>query len=272
MADGFNLQGRVAVVTGAASGIGRAVALAFAQAGSSVVVLDCNAAGAQDTAAQIASQNGQALALTCDVADPDSVQAAARASEAAFGPCDVLVNNAGVQPPGQLASITLTDWNRVLSVNLTGALLCSQAFSAQMRQRRRGSIVHIASMGADHPSMTAGSYSVTKAGMVMLSRVLAIELAADGIRSNAVKPGMIRTGLTEAVYAQPGMVERRSAVIPAGRIGQPQDIAQTVLFLASDLASYVTGQELTVDGGFERTLNSFIPRPQTVPSRSVGGS
>jgi NAD(P)-dependent dehydrogenase (short-subunit alcohol dehydrogenase family) len=261
MTDGFRLEGRVAVITGAASGIGRGVAFAFAQAGCRVVVIDKNGDGAEATVEALKGQGAHALALGCDVSDPDSVRKAAAASEAEFGPCDILVNNAGVQVPGQLGSIDLATWNCVLGINLTGALLCSQAFGDQMRTRKRGSIVHVASIGADHPSKTAGSYSVTKAGLVMLSRVLAIEWAADGIRSNAVKPGMIRTGLTEAAYRVPGLEQRRSAVIPAGRIGEPEDLAGAVLFLASDLASYITGQELVVDGGFERMLNSMIPRP-----------
>lgn len=260
MSGSFNLEGRVAVVTGGGSGIGRAVAYAFAEAGSRVVVMDRNAEGAEATAAEVRQRGGQALALTCDIADSDSIQKSAQASEATFGPCDVLVNNAGVQILGNLRSITLSEWNQILSINLTGALLCSQAFGAQMRKRQRGSIVHVSSIGADHPSSMAGSYSIAKAGVVMLSRQLAIEWAGDGIRSNAVKPGMIRTGLTEATYMKPGLEERRNAIIPAGRVGRPEDVAQTVLFLASDRASYITGQELAVDGGFERTLVSFIPR------------
>lgn len=260
MTKGFNFEGRVAVVTGGGSGIGRGVANAFAEAGSRVVVMDRNAEAAEATAAEVRGHGAQAIALTCDIADPEAVRLAAEASEAAFGPCDVLVNNAGIQIIGSLATITLEEWNHVMAINLTGGLLCSQQFGAQMRRVKRGAIVHVSSTGADHPSPWAGSYSIAKAGVVMLSRQLAIEWAADGIRSNAVKPGMIRTGLTEQYYVKPGVVERRSAVIPAGRVGIPEDVAQAVLFLASDCASYITGQELVVDGGFERKLVSFIPR------------
>ncbi|VTU45350.1 3-oxoacyl-[acyl-carrier-protein] reductase FabG (plasmid) [Variovorax sp. SRS16] len=260
MTDGFHLEGRVVVVTGGGSGIGRAVAIAFAQAGSHVVVVDRNAEGGQATAEEVQRCGAKALALTCDVSDPVSVHEAASASEGAFGPCQVLVNNAGVIAQGALATISLAEWNRVLSVNLTGALLCSQAFGAQMRKLGCGSIVHMSSIVADHPVAWAGGYSVTKAGVAMLSRLLAVEWAADGIRSNAVKPGLIRTEMTESFYTQPGVEQRRSELIPSRRIGRPEDIAQAVLFLASDRASYVNGQEIVVDGGFGQMLSSLVPR------------
>lgn len=260
MRECFNLKGRVVAVTGGGSGIGRAVACAFAQEGSHVVVLDRNADGAEATAAAVRALGAQALALTCDVADAQSVQLAARASEAAFGPCDVLVNNAGIVVPASLATITAEQWNSVFSVNLTGALWCAQAFGAQMRERKRGAIVHLSSIGADHPTAWGGCYSITKAGVSMLSRLLAVEWAADGIRSNAVKPGLIRTEMTESFYVKPGVEQRRSDIVPVGRVGRPEDIAQAVLFLASDRAAYINGQELVVDGGLERTLMNTVPR------------
>ncbi|RJG03250.1 SDR family NAD(P)-dependent oxidoreductase [Noviherbaspirillum sedimenti] len=260
MRDDSNLAGRVAVVTGGGSGIGRAIAFAFAEAGSRVVVIDRNAEGCEATVAEVQRRGAQALAVTCDISDPDSVQKAAQASEANFGPCDILVNNAGIVVPATLANITLDEWNRAFSVNLTGALLCSQAFGAQMRKRQRGAIVHISSITADHPMPWGGCYSITKAGVCMLSRLLAVEWAPDGIRSNVVKPGTIRTELTESFYQEPGLEKRRSELIPAGRIGRPEDIAQAALFLASDRASYITGQEIMVDGGFERMLMSLVPR------------
>ncbi|MDM0021806.1 SDR family NAD(P)-dependent oxidoreductase [Variovorax saccharolyticus] len=258
--DPFMLAGQVVVVTGGGSGIGRAVVLAFAQAGSRVVVLDRDAVGAERSAALARESGAEATALTCDVADAGSVADAAKASEARFGPCDVLVNNAGIISQGALASISIADWNRVLSINLTGALLCAQAFGAQMRARRRGAMVHMSSVVVDHPVPWSGCYSITKAGVAMLSRLLALEWAEDGIRSNAVKPGLIRTEMTEAFYDKPGLEARRSALIPSRRIGRADDIAQAVLFLASDRASYINGEELVVDGGFQRMLSSLVPR------------
>lgn len=254
------LAGRVCAVTGAGSGIGRGIALVLAGAGARVAVLDRNAEGSAATVLEIASIGGQAMAIDCDTSDAASVTAAAERSAAALGPCDVLVNNAGVLRPGALETLTLEEWNKVLSVNLTGYFLCAQVFGRQMRARRAGALVHIASIAADHVTAFGGAYSVAKAGITMLSRQLAVEWGKDGIRSNAVHPGLILTPMTQAFYDQPGTTERRSQAVPAGRIGLPADIAQAVLFLASDRAAYITGQELTVDGGFTRMLMGLIPR------------
>ncbi len=256
----LGLVGRVAAVTGAGSGIGRAIALAFAAHGARVAVLDRNAEGAAATVAGIADLGGQAVAIECDVSSAASVAQAAQRSLAELGPSDALVNNAGIIRAGLLETLSLEDWNATLAINLTGAFLCSQAFAQQMRPRGRGALVHIASIAAEHATPQAGSYSVAKAGIAMLSRQLAVEWGGHGIRSNAVCPGMTRTPLTQARYDLPGNTERMSAAIPAGRIGQPQDVAQAVLFLASDMSAYISGQELTVDGGFSRMLMSLLPR------------
>ena len=265
--DYFGLAGKVCVVTGAGSGIGRAIAIGFAAHGARVAVLDRDAAGGQATVDAITARGGKALAIACDVADPASVTAAAESSAAAFGPCDVLVNNAGVLRPGLLTDLSLNDWNGMLAVNLTGGFLCSQAFGRQMRSKGKGAIVHMASIAATYAAASGGAYSVAKAGVAMLSRQLAIEWAEHGIRSNAVNPGLIQTPMTEAAYARPGTAERRNQAIPAGRVGQPEDIAQAVLFLAGERSAYMTGAELTVDGGFTRNLLSLVPR--AAPERTA---
>ncbi len=258
--DWLGLQDRVCVVTGAGGGIGRAVALGMAQAGASVVLLDNNAGNCQATADALASTGARTLALQCDIADPDSVAAAERRAQA-LGPCDILVNNAGMLLSGPLATVSLEDWNRLLAVNLTGYLLCAQAFGKSMIERERGAIVHTASIAGSNPQGFSGAYSVSKAGVLMLSRQLAVEWGPHGVRSNVMSPGLVRTPMSETFYQDPQILQRRSASIPLGRIGSPEDMAQVVLFLASDRASFVNGQEIIVDGGFEHMLMSLVPRP-----------
>ncbi len=270
--DTSGLAGRVCVVTGAGSGIGRGIALALAKEGGRIAVLDLNAEGTKATVAEIKARGGEAVALTCDTSDAASVAAAAAQSATTLGLCDVLVNNAGILRPGALDVLTLDEWNKVLSVNLTGYFLCAQTFGRQMRNKGEvkgdgkvgsqsgGALVHIASIAAEHATAMAGAYSVAKAGVEMLSRQLAVEWGPHGIRSNAVHPGMILTPMSQAFYDQPGVTERRSQAVPAGRIGVPDDIAQAVVFLASDRSAYISGQSLTVDGGFTRMMMGLIPR------------
>jgi NAD(P)-dependent dehydrogenase (short-subunit alcohol dehydrogenase family) len=252
------LAGATCVVTGAAGGIGRACAQALIAQGGRVAVLDRDAAGAAAVARELGAD---ALAVGCDVSDPASVASAAAAVGAALGPARVLVNAAGVLAPGGLAGLALEDWNRLLAVNLTGALLCSQAFGAGMRAAGGGALVHVASIAGSLPVPNAGAYAVAKAGLVMLSRQLALEWAGDGVRSNTVSPGLIDTAMTQAFHAAPGVAAARAALIPRGRIGTPQDVASVVAFLAGPGADYVTGQDLTVDGGLGGILMGMLPRP-----------
>ena len=257
----LGLDGQACAVTGAGGGIGRAISLSLAGAGARVALLDRDDAGLAETERQIRENGGTALGLPCDVSDPASIADAASASEAAHGPCAVMVNNAGLLRPGPLATLPIAEWNLLLSVNLTGYFICAQAFGAQMRARGGGALVHIASIAANHATGFSGAYSVAKAGVVMLSRQLATEWGPAGIRSNVVNPGMILTPLSQAFYDDPAITQARSAVIPAGRIGRPEDIAETVLFLASPRSGYITGDEITVDGGFTRGIMGLIPRP-----------
>jgi NAD(P)-dependent dehydrogenase (short-subunit alcohol dehydrogenase family) len=261
MSDWLALCGKVCVVTGAASGIGRGIALAFAAVGSKVVALDRERDGCAQTADEVKRLGATAMSLCCDVTDPDKVAAAAAETLKAFGRCDVLVNGAGILRPGDIASVSLADWNALMQVNLAGYLSCAQAFGRDMLARGSGALVHIASIAATHAQAFSGAYSASKAGVVMLSRQIAFEWGPRGVRSNSVSPGLVRTPMSEAFYQVPGVVERREAVVPLRRIGTPVDIADVVLFLASDRARYVTGQEIVVDGGFAHTLMSHVPRP-----------
>jgi len=256
----FGLDGKIAVVTGAGSGIGRAVAQALAAEGAVVALLDRDADRVHETASLIGAAGGEARAFLCDVSDPDQVRTTAAAVKDSLGSAGILVNNAGRILPGAMADLRIEDWNAVLAVNLTGFFLCAQAFGAEMRRNRRGSIINMASIASTYPTPYSGAYSVSKAGLAMLSRQLAVEWGPEGVRSNAVCPGMIMTELSRSMYARPGVAEARSATIPARRIGQPEDVAEAVLFLASDRAAYINGAEIAVDGGFPRNLLGLVPR------------
>lgn len=257
--DWLGLAGRVCVVTGAGGGIGRAVAVNLAKAGAHIAAIDRDEQGLEKTRAEL-SGNRHVIA-PCDVTSADSIASAAATIEKALGPAGVLVNAAAILRPGALDTLTLAEWNMVISVNLTGYFLCAQAFGAQMRRERRGSLVHVASIAASNAQGKSGAYSVSKAGVVMLSRQLASEWGPDGVRSNVVSPGLVITPMSQAFYDTPGVAERRAAVTPMRRIAMPQDIADAITFLASDRASYINGDEIIVDGGFTRTIMNTIPRP-----------
>jgi NAD(P)-dependent dehydrogenase (short-subunit alcohol dehydrogenase family) len=265
--DWLGLQGKLCVVTGAGGGIGRAVAISLAEAGARVVLLDRQEADMAATAAEVTRRTGAAaLAVRCEVSDPASVTNAAEHSRKAAGPCDILINNAGLLRAGALETLSLADWNALLAVNLSGYFLCAQAFGRQMRSRAGGAMVHVASIAGSHPQGFSGAYSVSKAGIVMLSRQIATEWGPVGIRSNVVSPGMIETPMSQEFYAVPDVRERRSGAVPRRRIGQAQDIADAILFLASPRADYINGDEITVDGGYTRMLMNLIPRPGHDPS------
>src|SRR6266403_3266046 len=259
--DWLGLSGRVCVITGAGGGIGRAVASSLARAGARVAAIDRDERGLEATGAELRDIGHGHLVTPCDTSSAESVTAAAEAIEKSLGSCSVRVNTAAVLRPGALETLSLAEWNAVLSVNLTGYFLCAQIFGRQMRGFGRGSLIHVASIAGSHAQGHSGAYSVSKAGVVMLSRQLASEWGPQGIRSNVVSPGMVITPMSQSFYDTPGVTERRTAVVPARRIGIPQDIADAILFLASDRSSYVNGDEITVDGGYANMLMNLVPRP-----------
>jgi NAD(P)-dependent dehydrogenase (short-subunit alcohol dehydrogenase family) len=255
------LEGKVCVVSGAAGGIGSAIAHVLGDAGARLALLDRDEAGCRARARTLNENGIEALALACDIGDLDSVRGAVADVESAYGAADVLVNNAGLLRPGGIEEIDLDAWNAMLRVNLTGYMLCSQQFGHGMLKQGAGAIVHVASVAAHHPQTYSGAYSPGKAGVAMLSRQIAAEWGPRGIRSNAVCPGMIRTPLSAAFYEQGDIEQRRSAMTASRRIGEPQDIADVVAFLASVRAAYVNGAEIVVDGGLESMLMDLVPRP-----------
>ena len=259
--DWLGLSGRVCVVTGGGGGIGRAVASSLARAGAHVAAIDLDERGLQVTQAELRELGRDHVVTRCDTSSADSVTAASATIEKALGPCSVLVNTAAVLRPGGLETLSLAEWNGVLSVNLTGYFLCAQIFGRPMRKLGRGSLVHVSSIAGSHAQAQSGAYSVSKAGVIMLSRQLASEWGPQGIRSNVVSPGMVITPMSQSFYDTPGVTERRTAVVPSRRIGMPQDIADAILYLASDRSSYVNGDEITVDGGYANMLMNLVPRP-----------
>lgn len=257
--DWLGLGGRVCVVTGGGGGIGRSVAVNLAQAGALVAAIDCDEKGLETTRSELLGNRH--VTVPCDVTSADSIASAAESIEKALGPTAVLVNAAALLRSGSLDTLSLAEWNMVLSVNLTGYFLCAQAFGRQMRKQGRGSLVHVASIAGSNAQGKSGAYSVSKAGVIMLSRQLASEWGPEGVRSNVVSPGMVITPMSQAFYDTPGVTERRAAVTPMRRIAMPQDIADAVTFLASDRASYINGDEIVVDGGFTRAIMNLVPRP-----------
>jgi len=257
----LELENKVCVVTGAASGIGAEIARELATVGARVALLDRDVQGAAKVAADIVERGGRAIAVGCDITLQDSVAEAAATVERELGRCDVLVNNAAAIYAAALMDIDLDKWNQLLAVNLGGFLLCSQAFGRQMIVGGGGSMVHIASISGRVPQPYSGPYSVSKAGVKMLSQLLAVELGEHGIRSNVVSPAMVRTPMSEVIYSRPEVLKQREQIVPARRISGPRDIAEVVLFLASPRASYVSGQDVLVDGGLSTAWLTLIPRP-----------
>lgn len=255
-----DLERDIAVVTGGGKGIGRAIAIELAAAGAVVVVLDFDGS-AESVAAEIQNQGGRAAFYTCDVTSDQGVAQTAEHIATQIGHPTILVNNAGTMRPGALDGMSLELWNSILELNLTSCLRCSQIFGQSMLERQSGALVHVGSISATSPQSYSGAYSASKAGLLVLSRQLAVEWGPRGVRSNVVSPGMIRTPMSEGIYQTAGVYETRAALVPTHRIGKPEDIANAVVFLASNRADYINGEEIVVDGGFTRTIMSAIPRP-----------
>lgn len=259
--DWLGLKDRVAVVTGAGSGIGAAIARGLADAGVKVAVIDRDGRAAESVAVALTQSGATAIAVACDVTDERAVLAAADVVRLRLGQCGILVNNAGILRAGALDTVSIADWNTVLAVNLTGYLIAARAFGRDMLAANLGSIINVASISAINTQPRSGAYSASKAGVLQLSKQLAIEWGPRGVRSNAILPGFIRTPLSAAFYKDPTFENKRKAIIPTRRIGEPNDIADAAVFLASDRASYVNGAELLVDGGLDGVLMDMVPRP-----------
>lgn len=244
------LPDKVALVTGAGRGIGRAIALGLARAGARVAVNDINPDTAERTAREIRDSGGEAVAFAADVANKLAVHTMINGCLERWGRLDILVNNAGVEPKASILILDEYDWDRTLAVNLKGAFLCSQFAGRAMREQGGGVIVNIASIGGHKiPLKDRAAYCASKAGLVGFTRECAREFAAYGIRVNAVCPGVIETEMTAQLRQAPEQMRKWLEDIPQGRLGTPEDVVGLVLFLCSEAAAYITGQAIHVDGG-----------------------
>lgn len=248
--DRFDLRGKVALVTGASRGIGEAAAWALAEAGADLCLASRDRGGLERVATRVETLGRRALVAQIDLSRIGEIPAMVERAVEELGRLDILVNNAGMNIRRSALEVTEADWDRIATLNLKAAFFCAQACGRVMVGQRGGKIINIASLAARHGLPNLAVYAATKAGLVGLTRVLAVEWAVHGIQVNAIGPGYIRTELTEPLFAQPGWLERTLARIPAGRTGVPTDVAGLVLFLASPASDYITGQVIFADGGW----------------------
>ncbi|MFC1979644.1 SDR family NAD(P)-dependent oxidoreductase [Chloroflexota bacterium] len=246
----FSLAGRVAIVTGGKWGIGKAIALGFAEAGADVVVCGRVVEGELEAVADEIQKLGQrSLAVRADVSRKDDVDSLIETVMGEFGAIDILVNNVAVRVEALLLELGEDDWDTVLDTDLKSYYLCSQAAGKRMVEQRKGSIINMSSLLAMKTKEKAGVYCIAKAGVEMLTKALALELAPYNIRVNAIAPTLVRTESTESLWENPGLIDQMEARIPLGRITQPSDCVGPALFLASEASSFITGQTIIVDGG-----------------------
>ena len=255
----MKLDNKVAIITGAATGIGQAIAITMAREGASVVVDYVGKPGtADDTVNQIQSAGGKALAVEADVSQPDQVANLIGSAVSTFGKLDIFVNNAGIEYKHPITEFPLDQWNKIIAVNLTGPFLCIQAAAKQMMtQGGAGRIINISSVHQDLPMPTNAPYCASKGGLRMLMRTVAVELGPHGITVNNIGPGAVYTPIDADVQANPEMEQALLAEIPLGRWGQPVEIANLAVFLASDDAAYITGSTYYIDGGMLRQSGSL---------------
>lgn len=252
ISDPFRLNGKAAIVVGAALGIGRAIAETFGTAGASVACLDIDENGAAETAVRIKGAGGQAMSHRCDVTSEASIADAVKAAMAANGAPRVLVNGAAMrEPTGTIVELQPADWSRAVAINLTGAYLVSRVVIPQMAKAGGGSIIHIASQMGRVGAPGRSVYCATKGALIQLAKVMAVDHAKDGIRVNTLSPGAIET---PRIAFRSGSLEAARAHSvpkhPIGRLGQPEEIARGALYLASDASSFMTGSDLLIDGAY----------------------
>ena len=246
------MEGKIAIVTGGAGGIGSAVCRAFAKAGVGVAVADMDATRANETAAEVSTEGGRAIGIEVEVTRENSVEAAVQRTVDHFGRVDYLVHCAGNNIRAPVLELTAEDWSRVLNTHLTGAFLFSKAVGKRLvEQGEGGRVVFMSSVAARAPVPERGAYTPAKAGLIGLAGVMSLEWAEYGINVNAVCPGMVLTPMTEMVYTrEPALQAQRLKRMPAGREAYPEEIADLVLFLCSDKSAHISGTAIPIDGAF----------------------
>ncbi len=247
------LTGKTAIVTGARRGIGKATALALAGAGADLVISDIVAGDGllESAAAEIKKLGRRCLALPTDISKQADVEEMAAQVKKLYGKIDILANIAGVWIPGQnLTDTTEENWDKVIDVNLKGTWFCCRAAARIMAEKGGGSIINMSSQVGLNPGAGGGAYSISKAGIIMMTRQLALELADKYIRVNAIAPGIVRTDFNRNIWKDAENAQKLGGMVPLGRLAEPEDIARAVLFLASDESAYITGTVMPVDGGW----------------------
>jgi len=244
-----SLKGKVAIVSGGGRGIGSAIALGFAQAGANVVVASRTPADLERVKSQIENLGRHALAVQTNIAVKAEVDNMVAKTLEKFGTIDILVNNAAINIMRNLVDLREDGWDKVMNVDLKGYFLCSQAAAKVMMEKKTGNIINIVSTGATKAAPGLGAYSIAKAGVVMLTKLLAVELASYHIRVNAIGPYLVKTAFSQPMWSNPEALQTLEASIPMGRIAEPEDVVSVALFLASDASSYITGQTIYLDGG-----------------------
>ena len=261
----MRLESKIAVITGGARGIGLAIAKAFVREGTAVAIADISREGAEEATADLKEQGGRAVAVAVNVADPTSVSAMVKSTLDALGRIDILINNAGVGGNTPFLETSLEEWNKIISINLTGAFLVAQACAREMVKTGGGKIVNIASLSGQRGGNGRAAYGSAKAGLELLTKVMAVELSPHNINVNNIAPGAIETEMAKYAHDQ----TTRAAynyLIPMTRYGTPEEIADAAVFLCSDESRYVQGHTLNVDGGF-RAAGLMFGSDKAVPSR-----
>jgi gluconate 5-dehydrogenase len=255
MPDLFNLEGRIAVVTGASSGLGADAAVAYATYGADVALLDYRFEKLEETAKRVEALGKRALSIACDVSDEENVKAAVEEVIATFGKIDILLNNAGIAVSGGVEELTLEDWNRIVATNMTGVFLMSKYVIPNMKENHYGKVINIASVNAliadKNPLLWRHAYNATKAGVQGLTTGMAASYGLDNITVNSIGPGLFESGMTgDTLFKHDSLMWMYNALSPFGRPGAPGELNGTIIYLSSEASSYVSGQHIMVDGAY----------------------